>query len=265
MKTNIKKFIALVTTLIMVMSLIPSVTNAARVGDVIGYAQPTDIIATINGYQLESYNVNDLTYICVEDLRHYGFDVYYDNNTRSLSVTRNNAISIDPQNTNPYFWNIGTNTVRKPILYTDIVTYINGNYVSSSNINGRTIINFNDLAAFGEVNYNNDNRKISLSIEGIYYNLLDTFADLMNEKIGYNETWIPMCRAKGDLFIIRFTARWYMNQSDRNDFIYHMVPDEKEGAYSILNTIKGGDIPVSSVYVEYINTDGSMITSFQVY
>ena len=151
-----KKSISLLIALIMIVSLVPMGVSAANVGDVTGYAQPTDIVAMINGYQLESYNVNGLTYIVAEDLRYYGFDVYFDDTTRTLSVNRNyNLSTIDPQRTNPNFWN-AANATKTNILYTDIVTYVNNEYVASSNINGKTIINFNELARFGEVSYKKD-------------------------------------------------------------------------------------------------------------
>ena len=165
-----KKSFLIILALILSVSLFPMTTLAANIGDVIGYAQPTDIIATINGYKIESYNVNDLTYICVEDLRYYGFDVYYDNATRSLSFGRSSSTSISPNTTNPKYSSIGSNSQRRPILYTDIVTYANGIYTPASNINGQTIINFNSLSQFGAVSYDNNKREISLVINGLNFN-----------------------------------------------------------------------------------------------
>ena len=140
MKKTSKKLMTLTMVIITVISLFTVPCGAANVGDVIGYAQPTDIVATINGYQLESYNVNGLTYICVEDLRYYGFNVTFDMNTKTLAFSRSSEpTTIDPQHTNPDFYAIGTNQGFKNTLYTDIVTYANNEYVTSSNINGKTI------------------------------------------------------------------------------------------------------------------------------
>ena len=165
-----KKHLSLVLALILAISLVPMTTFAAKIGDVVGYAQPTDIIATINGYKIESYNVDNYTYICVEDLRYYGFDVYYDNATRSLSFGRNSSTYISPNTTNPKYSSIGSSSQRRPILYTDIVTYANGVYTPASNINGQTIINFNSLSQFGAVSYDNSKREISLVINGLNFN-----------------------------------------------------------------------------------------------
>ena len=144
--------------------------RAYNIGDIIGYAQPTDIIATINGYQLLSYNVDGYTYIVAEDLKAYGMNVVYDDASRTLTVTRNTDTVIDPVSSNPDYMKIGTKNVKTNILYTDIVTYVEGALVKSFNINGATIIPFNDLAHFGLVHYNNDRREISLTIENVNTN-----------------------------------------------------------------------------------------------
>ncbi len=259
-----KKYLSLVLAIVLAMALVPNVVLAARVGDTIGYAQPTDIVATINGFQLESYNVDGHTYICVEDLRYYGFDVYYDNYSRSLSFSRNYGVSyIDPQNTNPNFWSIGSNNTKKKILYTDIVTYANGNYVAAANINGKTIINFNSLAAFGTVSYNNDYRKISLVMDDVNYNLVDVYADFLNENNGYNEGWKTIWRAKGNLLMLIGTARSYMNKDERNAYIKNKFPSDKSDMDAIRNNALSIGVPVSSVYIEARNTDGTVIASYQ--
>lgn len=262
-KTTIT-FIILVTVLLSITTL-PA--GAVSVGSVIGHAQPTDIVASINGYQLESYNVNNLTYICVEDLRYYGFDVNFDSYTKSLSFSRNYNVSyIDPQNTNSNFWSIGSDTGWKSILYTDIVTYADGQYVESSNINGRTIINFNDLSRFGAVSYDDSRREISLTLDGVNQNIVDLFAKEMQKVSGNSSAdWKIIYRAKGDLFMLIGNARSYMTQADKDAFIRESIPGDKLDAKNLLNSLHSYDIPASSIYVEYKNTDGSLITSYQVY
>ena len=265
MITFSKRLIALISAIVMTVSLFSVNVSAANVGDVIGYAQPTDIIATINGYQLQSYNVNDYTYICVEDLRHYGFDVSFDMDSRTLDFSRNSDITaIDPQNTNPDFWSIGAVKERINILYTDIATYTNGEYISGSNINGRTIINFDELGRFGEVSYDNDKREISLVIDDIEYNPIALLADELYKNLEYNEVWEPLVRAKGDVLMWILTARFYLTADVRDYLITDIIPEEKQGARDILELCQSNDIPVSSVYFEYINSDGTYITSFQV-
>ncbi|MBQ4528172.1 MAG: hypothetical protein II998_08880 [Clostridia bacterium] len=145
-------------------------SNTHKIGDVINYAQPTDIIAKINGFHIQSYNVDGYTYVCVEDLNYYGFYVNFDWNLKTLSVVRK-SYNYDyypnflPSNSISNYWSIGPLTYSVPILYTDIVTYLDGERVESANIGGKTIINFHDLAKFGSVTYDNNTRTISLQID----------------------------------------------------------------------------------------------------
>ncbi len=259
-----KKYLSLVLAIILAVSLVPNMVLAANIGDVIGYAQPTDIVATISGYQLESYNVEGLTYICVEDLRYYGFDVYYDDTTRSLYVSRNNeAVVIDPQNTNPNFWAIGSSNTKKPILYTDIVTYINGAVVPSCNINGQTIIQFDNLNVFGTVTYIDEIREILLLIEDMEYNDVALFALLCQEKSEYNEDWKIIFRAKGDLLMLIGTAHHYMSYEEREYYLNNFFVSDKQSADEILAGCIENEIPVSSVYMEVRNSDGTLLASYQ--
>lgn len=264
LKKVLKKLVAITCVLVMMIPFVTPSVNAAKVGDVIGSTQPTDIVATINGYQLESYNVNGYTYICVEDLRYYGFNVIYDHSSRTLSVNRDYALtSIDPQNTSPDFWNIGSSNNSKKILHTDIVTYVNNSYVPSSNINGRTIISFDSLKTFGLVEYNNDTREISLTIEGIEQNPIAYYASILNSNTIYNSDWNILFRAKGDVLMLIGTARNYMNQASINDYINNTFYQDKQDAREILDMLIENGIPVSSVYVEVRNSNGNKITSYQ--
>lgn len=141
---------------------------AYRNGDVIGYSLTTDIIAQINGYDIASYNYRGNTYLIAEDLADYGFDVSYNNNTRTLYVTRDYSVSqiFSTYKKLP----VSQRDVGKKafnLLYTDIKTYIDGKYVTSYNINGRTIIAFDDLAAYGNYVWHSNTRKITLDMAGI--------------------------------------------------------------------------------------------------
>ena len=53
------------------------------------------------------------------------------------------------------------------ILATDIVTYIDNNYVQSFNINGQTIIKFDELGRYGTVSFDNSTRIIGVTIPGL--------------------------------------------------------------------------------------------------
>ena len=63
---------------IMCMSLIlgnAMFANASKTGDVVAYTVYTDIIASINDYNIESYNINGYSAVVAEELRNYGFYV----------------------------------------------------------------------------------------------------------------------------------------------------------------------------------------------
>lgn len=166
-----KKFISLIIAAVMLMSAFSLTVGAYRIGDVVGYALTTDIAATINGYDIPSYNVSGHTYIVVEDLRYYGFSVYYDNASRSLSVSRDYSQEyVSKVYEKPYVSPGKIGAREHKLLYTDIVTYLDGNYVPSSNINGQTIIRFDALSVYGGVSYDNNKREISLGIAGLNYN-----------------------------------------------------------------------------------------------
>ena len=166
-----KKIVSLIIVVIMFMSAFSLTAGAYRIGDVVGYALTTDIAATINGYDIPSYNVSGHTYIVVEDLRYYGFSVYYDNASRSLSVSRDYSQEyVSKVYEKPYVSPNKIGAREHKLLYTDIVTYLDGSYVPSSNINGQTIIRFDALSAYGGVSYDNNKREISLDLAGLNYN-----------------------------------------------------------------------------------------------
>lgn len=179
MKNSVKKLVSITMILVLMVAFGAVNAGAYEIGDVINYAQPTNIAALINGYQMMSFNVDGFTYIVVEDLRHYGFTVTYNNDTRTLSVEQTGNVSaISPHTTNPRFWEIGSNKTRKNILYTDIVTYVAGQYVTSYNIDGQTIIRFDELSRFGQVSYDNAIREISLNVSGVEHNIIATLVEL---------------------------------------------------------------------------------------
>ena len=265
-----KKYLSLVLVIILSVAIFPFAASAAKIGDTIGYAQPTDIVATINGFQIESYNVDGYTYICVEDLRYYGFDVYYNPSARTLSFSRNYSNYINPQASNPNFWNIGSSNVRRNILYTDIVTYANGSYVPASNINGQTIINFNALSRFGAVSYDNNRREISLVIDGVNYNPAVEVASIIEEAAGKNlGGWTARVRAKGNMIVLKFTSTTVYSKStadNSSSFINSVQHGETyNDLKKTLDDLRSFGYDISSIYAEYYTGKGEKVTSVQIY
>lgn len=179
----------------MITTVLPA-TTFARTGDIIGYAKYTDISAYINHYPITSYNINDYTAVIAEDLRNYGFNVIWNGNDRSLSITRNNnANEITPYGTiYKYSEKAGQNSF--PYLETDIVTYINGQKVDSFNINGQTCVYIDDLAPYGEVVWVPEIRAIKMWISDLptteYVPLADDPASFLPDNVKfYHGTDIP--------------------------------------------------------------------------
>ena len=142
--------------------------NKSEIGSVSNQALRTDITAKINGHDIPSYNVDGYTYICAEDLQYYGFSVVYDNDIRSLSLTRDyNQVWVSKAYTKPYVAPYEVGAHECYILLTDIATYFDGMFVNSYNINGQTIIRFDSLMAYGSMSYDDTTRTMSLWLPGI--------------------------------------------------------------------------------------------------
>ncbi|MBO5408101.1 MAG: hypothetical protein J6A61_01665 [Clostridia bacterium] len=149
-----------------------SVTSYAKTGDNIGYTQYTDIIASINDYNIQSYNIDGYTAVVAEDLANYGFDVQWDEGTRSLYITRGSTNAVASGYIASKIPQSQIGKVAQNVLATDIKTYINNNEVVSYNINGKTIIYFDALAVFGKIEYSDSTRRLDLDIsDGLNYKI----------------------------------------------------------------------------------------------
>lgn len=137
---------------------------ALRVGEVVDHVLATDIDAFINGYRIPSYNIGGRLGVVSEDLRQYGFSVEWNQENRTLSIARDSGRQISPiEVEDGEVAAIGTRVAD--VLYTDIVTYLDGRQVDSFNIGGRTIIYFSELSAYGTYLYDNDIRASMISYD----------------------------------------------------------------------------------------------------
>jgi len=135
---------------------------APAVGGVLGNVLYTDVRATINGQAIPSFNINDNTMVIAEDLGSYGFTVTWDDATATLRVESFSANApVTPKaveaSTQP------PGTVRFQYLHTSVRTFVNGVEVEGFNIGGETIIQFDHLAAYGNVAWDDVTRTISLT------------------------------------------------------------------------------------------------------
>ncbi len=127
-----------VITFLLLLAMTISV-GAAQVGEKIGEAVYSDITAYVNNYPMQSYVINNYAVIIAEDLKNYGCDVVYDDSSRTLNITKS-AGSGGFSSQLVYKTSKETGEYFTDVLYTDIKTYVNGNKVTSFNVNGRTMI-----------------------------------------------------------------------------------------------------------------------------
>lgn len=132
---------------------------------VIGSVFTTDIRAYINGAEIPAYNVDGNMVVIGADLRYYGFEVVYDNTTRTSNV----SLAADGGTWDPIIittddcLEIGTEVMS--VYETDITMSVNGTPVTGYNIEGRMAFRFAELAVFGSCHYNNEDRSTYLWIE----------------------------------------------------------------------------------------------------
>lgn len=158
-----KRTVLTLITLLLALSLIQPAA-ALKIGDVVGQVLYTDIVAKIDGHPIRAFNVANHMCVVAEDLRAYGFDVTWYAEERMLTVAPSKTA--DPASFPAYVPEPPKGKIGAPafpILYTDIVTYVEGREVESFNIDGQTVIYFQDLRKSGVVHYDNAVRTTSFT------------------------------------------------------------------------------------------------------
>ncbi len=120
---------------------------AAEVGDKISEAVYSDLAVYINHYAIPAYVIDDYAVIVAEDLADYCCDVVWDGSSRTLNITKSDSKT---EFTAPltYKTSMPTGTVYADVLHTDIQTFVNGNPVTSFNVNGRTMIVIDEFGSY---------------------------------------------------------------------------------------------------------------------
>lgn len=157
----------LLITLAMLFCAIP--INAATV---IGSVLTTDIKAYINGCEVPSYNIDGNIVVVGQDLRSYGFNVVYDNNTRTSYISYDGSgtwTPIAPSIENSQ--SIGTKVMD--VYQSDISVSVNGNKVACYNVGGKMAFRFAELKVFGNYSYDNETRSANLWVGETKSNEID--------------------------------------------------------------------------------------------
>jgi len=135
----------------------------AAVGDVAGVYYSTDIVTTLNGYEISSVNIGGETLISAEDMRYYGFDVDWDERARALMIRNNPGAEVTGTDVKKFDGSVGQ--VLGNYYETDIVTFFDGleNYVSY-NLGGRTYIHAEKMREYGyDVVWHPDERILEIN------------------------------------------------------------------------------------------------------
>lgn len=178
----IKKLISVTIIIIMIASTLCISANAAGVAGKYYY---TDIKTYVRGQLIDSYNVGGKTVILCEALQDYGFNVYWDANNRTLSITDVHGKAVSNAS-NSLSGAIGA--VAGSYYYTDIVTYFNGVKMESYNLGGRTVIPATALRALGyDVIWDNANRRVLIDTDTTSF--VAGSAEINNVTINPNQTF----------------------------------------------------------------------------
>ena len=151
-----KKMICLLQTVLLLICLCAPITaNADFSGSYVGTVRKGTLVTYINNYPIPSYVLNGYTFIQVEDLTSFGFDVKWNEYDKSLRIIRNDSTSIDYLTTFlPRNSEIGA--IDFDMYTTEVKTYI-GNYGYEiecyAGKPGCTYINVDNLSAFGQVQW----------------------------------------------------------------------------------------------------------------
>ena len=132
-----------------VFAFLLSVGVHAAVGDVAGVYYSTDIVTTLNGYEISSVNIGGETLISAEDMAHYGFVVMWYPEWRELYIE--DAISHKPVTGCEV--TLKSDSVGKVLgnyYETDIVTYLNGTAIKSYNLGCRTYIHAEEMRGYNQ-------------------------------------------------------------------------------------------------------------------
>lgn len=142
--------------LVVLLVMTSSVTGMATTGEVVGEVLGTDIKATIDGMVIPSYNINGTTAIIARDLSGYGFDVQWQEDTRSVQIQKNPDKPKNPiEETEALRHRYATGHKLYDVISTDIKTYAGADEIQSFNIGGKTAIYLRDLENFGNLEWDN--------------------------------------------------------------------------------------------------------------
>lgn len=148
-----------------------SISASAAQGDIAGEVYETDIKTYCFGKELRSYNIGGQTVIICEDMRGFGMDVFWNNDTRTLDVTDKYPVFVyEPngvqRNIDEEYAALSQSPLRdvRYIYESDITVSWNGMPIRAYALNGVMGVIAEDLINYGyNVEWNAENRTLSIS------------------------------------------------------------------------------------------------------
>jgi hypothetical protein len=131
-------------------------------GDILGDVLHSDIVAYINGHAIPTSIKDGTTMVVVEDLRNYGFDVTWCSEEWALFIEPSKAPEFDPLTVEAS--NMPVGTFKMHYVYTTIRTFLSGEPIDSFAIDGQTLIDFELLAQYGDIEWDGEARALRLTL-----------------------------------------------------------------------------------------------------
>ena len=138
-----KKTLGFIAILISALVGLAGLAYANQAGDRGGDVLHTDIRVFIDDIAIMGYNINGTTYIVANHLTAHGFVVEWDEAARRVDISRGTSTT-SPEPVPDHRENPGT--IAFPFYFTDIITYADGQRVSSFNVEGRTVVRISEVA-----------------------------------------------------------------------------------------------------------------------
>ena len=165
----------------LILALVLCLCTVQTFADGEGYASIST--AYIDYTPIDSYIISDITYIEVENLANYGFDVAFDETAQSYNVSRIKFAT--PMYTRE-MWK------EEASVKTDIKTetgnvkvYLDGQLANSYCANGKKLVQFDELQKYGKVVWNDYYRKLNVYIfREEMQNELDNAENVVEIEIG---------------------------------------------------------------------------------
>lgn len=122
--------------------LFGAASASAAVGDIAGTIYTSDILTQVDGRDIRSYTIDGETLIALEDLEPYGFTLYYNDNIRTVFLTKTGYPS------SSFRPSVSRGTVGGTAGYyydTDITAVVNGESITAYAINGKMVAKVEEL------------------------------------------------------------------------------------------------------------------------